>query len=399
MTRAVRSFSDARGFDLAAGLAYSSLLSFVPLMASVTVLASTLFGDSGSGFYRMIRAALPGASRELILELRVMTERAQSISVWASFFFLLSSLQMFWAVEGSVNAVWGTTQFRSFLHRIGLGLAVIILGPVCAGIIISLVIESGAPLTEFRASGLVISSAVFVLLYRAVPRSHVRWGPAVVGGVFAGTGMVLLRFGFGHGVVALHNVNRIYGSISFAVIFVLAVGFLWMMILFGVALAHAFQFRKELLALYEPEQEAKGKDIHDDAVAILLRLTAAWLLKKESSVQLADLTSACGLPEVETKARLKRLLAGGLVTRPSDTEWRLSRPPEEISLFAAERAFGGAVPRPVPPGEDQTSDSLRRLYRQASREERAVLQGISLRDLYRPAEVPFVLFDEPPRSS
>ena len=45
----VRRFWDARGLDLAASLAYSSLLTLVPLIASVTVLTSTFFGLSGVG--------------------------------------------------------------------------------------------------------------------------------------------------------------------------------------------------------------------------------------------------------------------------------------------------------------------------------------------------------------
>ncbi len=385
VVRAVRGFLDARGLDLAASLAYSSLLSFVPLSASVTVLTSTFFGVSGTGFYRIIRAFVPGATRELIAGLTLLTERAQSISVLASILFLVSSIQMFFVAEGAVNAVWGTTRVRSFLRRIGLAVVVIIVGPVGAGVVMSIVLETGAPMTEIRLSGAFLATAAFGLLYHVVPRSHVRWGPAFAAGAFAGTGIVLLRFVFAQGVSALQNVNRVYGSISFAVIFILAVGFAWGLILFGVSLAHALQFRHELLAHDEPEQEAKSRGIHDDAVALLLRLTSSWLTDPRGAVGLPDLAAAASLPEPEAKARMKRLGAAGLTFQATEGAWRLARPPEEISLYAAARAFGGAVPRPVPSGNDEISTSLRRLYRQAAREERAVLQGISLRDLYQPA--------------
>ena len=381
---------DARGFDLSSGLAFSSLLSFVPLSASVTVLTSTFFGDSGTGFFRIIRTFVPGASRELVTGLRQLTERAHGTSLLVSVLLLVTSIQMFFAVEGAANAIWGTTQVRSVLRRVGLALVVIILGPIGAGVLMSLVLETGAALTEIRFSGALIATAVSVLLYRAVLRSHLRWGPACVAGAFTGVGLVVLRWVFTRGVVALRNINLVYGSISYAVIFFLAVGFAWILILFGVALAHAVQFRHELLAHDEPEQEARARDVHDDAVALLLRLTGAWLKDSREAVGLDELVAAAGLPEPETRARLKKLCAADIVVQPTEGTWRLSRPPGEISLYAAARAFGGAVPRPVPAGDDETSASLRRLYRQAAREERAVLQGISIRDLYRPR------FDERP---
>jgi YihY family inner membrane protein len=375
---------DARGFDLSSGLAFSSLLSFVPLSASVTVLTSTFFGDSGTGFFRIIRTFVPGASRELVNDLRQLTERAHGTSALVSVLLLVTSIQMFFAVEGAANAIWGTTQVRSVLRRVGLALVVIILGPIGAGILMSLVLETGAALTEVRFSGALIATAVSVLLYRAVLRSHLRWGPACVAGAFTGVGLVVLRWIFTRGVAALANINLVYGSISYAVIFFLAVGFAWILILFGVALSHAVQFRHELLAHDEPEQEAKGRDVHDDAVALLLRLTGAWLEDPRGAVGLEELVAAAGLPEPETRARLKKLCSAEIVAQPTEGSWRLTRPPGEISLYAAARAFGGAIPRPVPAGDDETSASLRRLYRQVAREERSVLQGISLRDLYRP---------------
>ena len=290
---------------------------------------------------------------------------------------------MFFVVEGAVNAVWGTTQVRPLLKRVGLALAVIILGPIGAGILMSLLLETGTAVTEIRFSGAILAATAFGLLYRAVPRSHVRWGPAFAAGAFAGVGIVVLRWVFARGVIALQNINKVYGSISFAVIFFLAVGFAWILILFGVSLAHAIQFRHELLAHDEPEQEARSRDVFDDAVAILLTLTGRWLDDPRATVDLATLSATCGLPEPETKARMKKLCAAGLVVDTTEGSWRLARPPDEISLYASARAFGGAQPRSTPAGDDEVAGSLRRLYRQVAREERTVLQGMSLRDLYR----------------
>src|SRR5664280_2778118 len=66
-----RRFLDARGFDLAASLAYSALLTLVPLVACVTILTSTFFGQSGTGLYRLLRF-LPGAGRDFVTDLQAV---------------------------------------------------------------------------------------------------------------------------------------------------------------------------------------------------------------------------------------------------------------------------------------------------------------------------------------
>jgi len=74
---AVRRFLDARGFDLAASLAYASLLTIVPLMAAVTFLTSTVFGTTGAGLYRVIRWVVPGAGRDVLDAIQAFAHKAR----------------------------------------------------------------------------------------------------------------------------------------------------------------------------------------------------------------------------------------------------------------------------------------------------------------------------------
>ena len=63
---------------------------------------------------------------------------------------------------------------------------------------------------------------------------------------------------------------------------------------------------------------------------------------------------------------------------------RLARPPDTITLYAVARAVGEAAPRAVPTGSEPAAAILRALYMRADAEERGVLQGTSLEDVYRP---------------
>ncbi|MEO6326945.1 MAG: YhjD/YihY/BrkB family envelope integrity protein [Thermoanaerobaculia bacterium] len=378
--RTVRGFFDAHGYDLAAGLAYVSLITFVPLVASVTVLTFTLFGDTGAGLYSLMRAILPATTPQLLEELRSFSSHAQELSRWATFLFLLTSLRMFLLVEGAANALWGSEMKRRPLIRLGTGLTVVLLGPIAVGILTSLLIQSGASVGELRFSGVLVSAGILTLLYRFVPSAYVRWLPAAVAGCFAALGLGLLKVVFTKGVILLNEMSHIYGPISAIVIFVLAIGLVWDLLLLGVSLAHAIQFRHELLAHDEPERAAGKSGPLDEAVRMLLLLARPWP-KRIRPVEIETLARAIGRPPEETRLRLDMLVSAGLVIPCGDDACRLARRPEEISLYTVARAVGETVPRAIPMGDDPADATLRRVYRKADREVRGVLQGTSLRDL------------------
>ncbi|HQR46721.1 MAG TPA: YhjD/YihY/BrkB family envelope integrity protein, partial [Thermoanaerobaculia bacterium] len=177
---AVRRFLDARGFDLAASLAYASLLTIVPLMAAVTFLTSAVFGTTGAGLYRVIRWVVPGAGRDVLDAIQAFAHQATTLTGTASLFFLAASVRTFFQIEGAAKSVWGTTVHpRPLLVRLGVAIGVTVLGPVAVGVFTSFLLESGASFTEFRSLGLLSSAALLVLLYRILPGARVRWAPAV----------------------------------------------------------------------------------------------------------------------------------------------------------------------------------------------------------------------------
>ncbi|MGZ5429366.1 MAG: YihY/virulence factor BrkB family protein, partial [Thermoanaerobaculia bacterium] len=217
-----RRFLDARGFDLAASLAYSALLTLVPLVACVTVLTSTFFGQSGTGLYRLLRI-LPGAGRDFVTDLQAFSVKATSVSGTATLFFLVTSLRTFFLVESAVRALWGSTGTpRRPLRRLGMALSVMILGPIALGVLTSILLESGAPLGDFRPLGSLMSFGLLAYLYRKLPGSYVRWAPAAIAAFLVSASLTLLRVGFARGVAHLTSLNQTYGSLSAIVIFVIA---------------------------------------------------------------------------------------------------------------------------------------------------------------------------------
>ena len=381
LKRSVRSFLDARGAVLAAGLAYSSLLSFIPLVVAVTVLISTFFGESGTGFLRLLRLFVPGGSRELMSSISTVVEDAQTISWVATALLVATSVRVYFDVESAANLLWGTLRPRRVRQRLGLAVLVVVIGPVALGVAVSLLLERGVLLSELQLRGLLPSILVLVLVYKAVPSAQVRWSAAAAAGVVAGTGLTVLREVFTAGVVFFAGVEKLYGTLSAIVIFVIATGFAWTILLFGFAFAHAVQFRDELLAHDAPPPEAKKPGRLEETTQLLLRLTEAW--HAAVALDVRTLAEACGRGEDDLRSRMKRLQNAGLVDVSGDAV-RLARPPDTITLYAVARAVGEAAPRAVPTGSEPAAAILRALYLRADQEERGVLQGTSLEDVYRP---------------
>lgn len=386
---AVRRFLDARGFDLAASLAYASLLTIVPLLAAVTFLASTVFGATGAGLYRVIRWVVPGAGLDVLDAIRDFAHQAMTLTGTASLLFLVASIRTFFQIEGAAKSLWGTTVHpRPFLVRLGVAISVMVLGPVAVGMLTSFLLESGASFTEFRSLGLVATTALLVLLYRILPGARVRFGPALAAAAVAALGLTAVRILFARGAQALTSfrttLSVIYGSISAAVIFVLAVGIAFAILLFGIALAHALQFREELFGHDAPARTGRGGRLYE-AVRLLLPLAAAWE-NDRASRSIGSLSEAAGRPEGEAETVLARLVVDGLARRDDEGAYALTRSPDEISLWAVARAIGESAPRTVPGEDDPVAATLREVFSRATREERGVLQGTSLKDLLRPSD-------------
>lgn len=375
-----RRFWDARGLDLAASLAYSALLSLVPLIASVTVLTSTLFGLSGTGIYRILRLALPGAGREVVADIQTLVRYA-SVSGTATLFFLLASLRTYFLVEGAAKALWGTTVTpRPPLRRLGTALSVMILGPIAIGVLTSLLLESGAGFSEFRPLGTILTLVLLVYLYRTLPGASVRWGPALAAAAFAAAAITGLRLVITRGVTQLAGAGAVYGPLTAAIVFVVAVGFLFVLFLLGISLAHAIQFRAEFLDHDELEERTEeGGDLYE-SVSLLLVLAVAWRNDRATRT-LTALAHELRRPESDLVPLVRDLRQAGLVAAGDGGIFSLTRSPETISLYAVARAIGESAARAVPKGSDAVATSLHRIFAKAAREERSVLQGTSLEDL------------------
>ncbi len=182
------------------------------------------------------------------------------------------------------------------------------------------------------------------------------------------------------GVTELAGLGSAYGPLTAAIVFVVAVGFVFVLFLLGISLAHAIQFRDEFRdhdALAERTEE--GGRLYE-SVRLLLVLAVAWSNDRATRT-LTALAHTLDLSESEVVPLVRDLRHAGLVAAGEGGVFSLTRSPETISLYAVARAIGESAPRAVPSGTDAVAASLHRIFGKAAREERAVRQGTSLDDL------------------
>lgn len=244
----------------ATALAYTTLLSMVPLLAvafSLFAAFPTLkeaYGRLRSLIYRYLAA---GASDTVIAALdrfidNVHSGAVASIGIAALFvtvFFMLDS------IEGSFNKIWEVKKPRRLLDRLVYYLAIVVLGPLFLGISLTTFVTavitefSSLPLAEqtqlafVRSIGLPLlaSCAACTVLYVMIPNTKVYWSSGIVGGIVGGVLFELAKRAYTLYATRAINYSRIYGTLGSIPIFLIWIYVIWLVVLLGAEFACAWQ--------------------------------------------------------------------------------------------------------------------------------------------------------------
>ena len=257
---AARTLWGAGVTDLAASLAYFTVLSFFPLVAMI-ILVFAAVADTGTA-----RQALNGllvyyfpASAGLFQEsVELLINNSAALGLIALVGVLIAANGLFLAANRSVNRVFGVNSPRSFRGNLAdafissaLGLVLIISVSASAFLQLSigfagerilgpgevsgvLMVTLGLLLT---ASPAIVTGIIFAVLYHNLPRTPVEWKDAAFGGLIA-----LLLFETGKhlffwitGLAVQRDV--IYGPVASAVVLLMWGYYAGVIFLYGAALA------------------------------------------------------------------------------------------------------------------------------------------------------------------
>ncbi|HUJ15584.1 MAG TPA: YhjD/YihY/BrkB family envelope integrity protein [Thermoanaerobaculia bacterium] len=265
-----REFYSIEGTSRAASLAYTTLLSLIPLLVAFTTVLqryfSSLFPNAQSEIDTILNVVIPYQSPVLSYHLAKFTENAQAASTFGIIIFIVIAFRLFLAVENTVNQIWKVRSVRAYRQKIMAFTMLFFWGPVLMGLsfttttmlernrVLRFLFQSG---WIFHVVPVVVLFIAFTMLFWLVPSAHVQLKAAAIGAAVTTGLFTLVRWGFGlYADRLIHGrFNLIYGTIGLAIIFLVALEIMWVLILLGVEISYVYQNLYGLLRATEQRVE------------------------------------------------------------------------------------------------------------------------------------------------
>jgi len=362
LTLGVREFIRDSGFQVAAGLSFTTLLALVP----VGILAFALFGAAADAFDidviegvegLLLDRGLPDAAEQAGEEIRGLIDQTRQASTGlgalGAGFLIVTALGLYSALDRAFNRIWKVRRRRNAFQRFRAFWFVITLGPVLVGLSVYATArlrslgggEGGAmpgPVVHLVLFLLpfLLTWATFFFFYVYLPNTRVRPVSALIGAVLAGSAWEVAKWGFNTYVSHAVTINKIYGALGILPIFILWIYVTWIVILVGVEISFAHQHRLALAA------GAGGLDVERGATR---ELTGLGLLREIYEPFRADrqppdlgvLSSALVVRSETAREILDDLEEAGLVRRDSGGLYIPGREAARVTLAQGVNAVRG----------------------------------------------------------
>jgi len=389
-----REFGDDRGVDRSAALAYVTLLSLVPLLATATALFRAFFPFGPDQLVEITTVVLPyqpGSEQyaALVKHLTEFVNRATTLGYIGSLIFIVIAYRLFQLVERTFNEIWSVTSRRSLAKQMFSFTMLVFWGPVVIGLGWSALLwmrhQPWAP-----SQGAVLSLAQLALpllgltmVYWLAPHTDVWPGAAAAGALVAAAGLEVLRLVFVWYLHLFPDLNLIYGSVTLAVLFLVSLFAFWLVVIIGAEVAYVFQ---NFHALKLEHQGRRRIDVAPaPAAAAVLAECYRRAAAGEPPATLQDIEAALGIGHVSIQLATDRLIEGGLlaVTGPHRNAFVPGR--EAGLLSVAEALAAGEPPHgelPSLPGG--ALGRLAELLHGAEASRREALEKVSFADLVAP---------------
>ena len=133
-----REFYLIEGTSRAASLAYTTLLSLVPLLVAFTQVLQqyfrTLFPNFQSQIDNILNVVIPYQSPVLTYHLARFAENASAASTFGAIIFMVIAFRLFLAVEATINQIWKVPASRSYRQKIMAFTMLFFWGPLLMGL-------------------------------------------------------------------------------------------------------------------------------------------------------------------------------------------------------------------------------------------------------------------------
>ena len=319
----------------AMSLVYTTLLSFVPLLAlSFSVLKG--FGVHNQVEPILLRLLEPlGEKGQEIAALvigfvdNIKVGVLGAVGLALLFYTVVSLMQK---IESAFNDTWRISETRPFTRRFSDYLSVLLIGPVlifsAVGITASLTsnalferLTAVAPLGTLielagRVTPFLLVGCAFTFIYVFMPNTRVRVRSALLGGFVAGILWVTAGWGFATFVANSSKYAAIYSAFATLILFLIWLYLNWLILLVGSSIAFYHQ-NPEYLAVSRGPLWLSNR-IREKMALLAIVIIARSHYRGAPRWTIERLTKRLNTPSEAVERVIQGLEQGGLLARTSD---------------------------------------------------------------------------------
>jgi membrane protein len=353
-TAVVRRFYGDECLIRASALAYTSLLSMVPLFAIMFAVLKGLGVQHRLEPILLSRLSLAPETTELIIGYIDRTN-VGTIGAIGAATLVMTVISVLGTIEASFNVIWRVVQARTYWRKVTDYLGVVMLTPflLLAGVAITSAAQvqtvlaavlhreyiGGALRAALQLSPIVINAAGVGILYAVMPNRRPAWRPVVIGAVVAGTAWHVVQWLYIKLQIGVAGYSAVYGALAQLPVTLAWLYVSWVVVLAGAELAAVLEFG--------PVPGAATR-IDPEAVALELLVRASDAFRRGASAVDASAVAT----EIDVPAEMVERIAGILVgwgwlaTTADPPRIVLARDPHAIQL-AQLAALGTATAIPA----------------------------------------------------
>ena len=273
---------------MAAALAYTTILSIVPVMA-LAVLYTKFAGkidDVASSIQGWVFRSFVAESAMGItsyIDGFVQNLHTKTLGTVGVLGLLFTAYTMLASVEKSLNRIWKAQRHRSVLNRFQMLCSLLIVVPsfLTASFFLSGKLNVSAdPGAWLLLVPLMFTALSLFFVFKVVPHTYVQWRAAAAAALIAALLFEAGKIGFNFYVTRLVSWSKIYGSLGLFPVILIWIYLSWTIVLFGAEIGYCLQNLRSLeKEAVEKETTRRPAWIHDEwglavAVAIAQRFSS-----------------------------------------------------------------------------------------------------------------------------
>ena len=247
---------DDRCPQIAASLAYATLLALVPLTILIYKIFSTAFINpilqlkTQTFIFNSLSPSTAEEVREYLLN-----DAIQSIGLnfFGFIMLLVSVIVMMSTIDSALNSIWKINTRRYLLRRVFVYITLLLFGPLAISfsLFVSTYLASLPLIGGYLGKSIdygffswvpfAILWAAFTLLFKWIPDCKVKWLHAFSGATFAVCLFEIAKAGFTLYVNYFPSYELLYGALAAIPLLLIWIYLTWLIVLIGAEIAHFMQ--------------------------------------------------------------------------------------------------------------------------------------------------------------